>query len=93
MLIWLKYGAPTLTWTPRKASATSGYVVPSSTVKVKATNRRLFSMNAVSRDARESSVGSPPRSSLRQATSASETMRTRAMKPRKKGPISPWVKA
>ncbi len=68
-------------------------MVPSSTVNVKATNSRLFSRKAVSREAIESSAGSLRSSSLRHATSASETIITSAMKPRKNGPISPSVKA
>jgi hypothetical protein len=47
----LKNGSPTLTLTPRTASATSGKSVPNSTVKVNTENSRLLSRNAVSRDA------------------------------------------
>ena len=62
IVILLKKGAPTLTFTPRAASATSGKSVPSITVKVNAVSSRLFRRNTVSRDFAESRRPSSPRS-------------------------------
>ncbi len=79
----LKNGSPTLTLTPRIASATSGYNVPTSTVSITAVRNRLFNRNTVSRDA------TPPRLPVVRmrsefpATRTSVATSTTAMNPRK----------
>ena len=89
----LKYGGPTLTRFPLIASTSRGKVVPSRTVNVKATNNRLFRMNALSRETTASSEPGACRRSERQAMRTRDTIMSRAMKARKIGPIIPSVNA
>ena len=90
---WLKNGAPTLTFTPRTASESSGKTVPKKTVKAAATSSTLLSRKADSRETTESSSPCAPRLSQRQASSPSASSSTRARNDRKKTPIEPWVNA
>ncbi len=89
--IRLKYGSPTLTFTPRTASAMIGNSVPISTVNVTATSSRLFSRKAPSRAMIESSPGSETRLSMRSASSATEASSAIPRNTRNSGPIGLWV--
>ncbi|OGL13533.1 MAG: hypothetical protein A3G97_11155 [Candidatus Rokubacteria bacterium RIFCSPLOWO2_12_FULL_69_21] len=91
MLTRLKKGAPTLTFTPRMASDKSGKTVPKKTVNAAATRNRLLRRKADSRDTIESSSPWALSLSPRAATSPKPPSSTRAMKPRKKAPMVPWV--
>ena len=71
-VIELKNGAPTLTFTPRIASATSGKSVPSSTVNMKPQSSRLLNRKTVSRLAIESSCPVLLSDVLRPASSTSD---------------------
>src|SRR2546426_1093661 len=90
---WLKKGAPTLTFTPRSASDSSGNTVPKKTVKAAATRKTLLSRKADSRETTESSSPSERSASHRQARSPSATSTTTPRNVRKKAPMAPWVKA
>jgi hypothetical protein len=92
-VILLKNGSPTLTFTPRAASAMIGKSVPTSTVKVKAVSIRLLSRNTVSREATLSSFPSLASASELPATSANDTSSVSAIATRKYIPIGPSPKA
>ena len=92
-VIELKKGAPTLTFTPRIASATSGKSVPSRTVNMKPQRSRLLNRNTVSRLAMASSCPVLLSDVLRPASRTPEPTRTTAMKPRNQKPTVPSAKA
>ncbi len=89
----LKYGAPTDSCSPFRASASSGKIVPRSTTKAKAAKATLLARKAASRDTGASIEPGERSLSPRQPMTAIDTATTRAKNPRIEGPIGDSVKA
>ena len=88
-ITWLKNGGPTVIFTPRTHSVTTGNTVPQKIAKQMASRIRLLKRNAASREKNDSSWFSERRSGRRQTMSAVETTITKA---RKNGPRPDCVK-
>ena len=87
-----KKGRPTDTCLPEKASTSSGYIVPTRTVKAKTVSSRLLSRNTPSLLASDSSRGEDATRWTRIANRAREPTTTTPRNPRMVGPTADWVK-
>jgi hypothetical protein len=87
----LKNGGPTVIFTPRTASDSTGKIVPHSVENAIPTSSRLLNRKADSRDSMLSSLWRGRRDSRRQISSAEDPASTKHRKPMKKGPIPDCV--